>query len=766
LNVTEPKATLDLARELGLITDEYDRIIERLGREPSYTELGLFSALWSEHCAYKHSRVFLRRLPQTGPRVLQGPGENAGAIDIGDGWAVVFKIESHNHPSFIEPFQGAATGVGGILRDIFTMGARPIALLDSLRFGDPDDPRTRRLIEGVVSGISWYGNCFGCPTVGGEIAFAPEYAGNPLVNVLCVGLVRADGLFRARAEGVGNPVFYVGNKTGRDGIHGATMASATFDEHAHERRPTVQVGDPFTEKLLLEACLEAMASGAVLGIQDMGAAGLACCTSEMPARAGTGMDVELSRVPQRETAMTPYEILLSESQERMLLVAARGREDEVRRIFAKWELDAVEIGAVTADSNLTIRLGGEVVAQVPVDALADGPRYEKPTAVPAWLAECRAFDPLTLPAPSDLNRALVALLASPTIASKEWAFRQYDQQVGINTLVLPGSDATVLRVKGTRRALAVATDGNGRQVFLDPRAGAAMAVCEAARNVSCAGARPLGVTDCLNFGSPERPEILWQFAEAIDGIAAACRALELPVVGGNVSFYNETTSQRTSDATGRTMSGPSGATVSGTLDVQAILPTPIIGVVGLLEDAGRPATQWFKRGEHRIALLGGDAVSFGGSEYLWTLHRRLAGTLAPLDLELERRVQTAVQTAVGAGLATAAHDCAEGGLAVALAESCVTGPDPVGCVVTLPEIGQRADLTLFGEGPSRVIVTVDPSRVPEFEALMAESAIPWRWIGTTGGERLGITVGTETVIDAALDTLGRAWRTGFERHLS
>jgi phosphoribosylformylglycinamidine synthase subunit PurL len=744
-----PRVTLDLARELGLTSDEYETIVKRLGREPSYTELGLFSALWSEHCAYKHSRVFLRRLPQTGPRVLQGPGENAGAIDIGDGWAVVFKIESHNHPSFIEPFQGAATGVGGILRDIFTMGARPIALLDSLRFGDPDDPRTRRLVEGVVSGISWYGNCFGCPTVGGEIAFAPEYGGNPLVNVLCVGLVRADGLFRARAEGVGNPVFYVGNKTGRDGIHGATMASATFDEHAHERRPTVQVGDPFTEKLLLEACLEAMASGAVLGIQDMGAAGLACCTSEMPARAGTGMDVELSRVPQRERAMTPYEILLSESQERMLLVAARGREAEVRRIFAKWELDAVEIGTVTGDSVLTVRLAGEVVAQVPVDALADGPRYEKPTAVPPWLAERRAFDPLTLPTPGDLNQTLVTLLASPTIASKEWAFRQYDQQVGINTLVLPGSDASVLRVKGTRRALAVSTDGNGRQVFLDPRAGAAMAVCEAARNVSCAGARPIGVTDCLNFGSPERPEILWQFAEAIEGISTACRALELPVVGGNVSFYNETR-----------------VTSSGALDVQAILPTPIIGVVGLFEDAGRLATQWFKGGGQRIALLGGDAVSFGGSEYLWALHRRLAGTLAPLDLELERRVQTAVQAAIGAGLVTAAHDCAEGGLGVALAEACITGPEGVGCTVTLPDAGPRADLTLFGEGPSRVVVSVETSRATGFEALMTESAIPWRWIGTTGGDRLRIAVGSDTVIDAALGTLGHAWRTGFERHLT
>ena len=748
----DPKATLDLARELGLTADEYDRIIQRLGREPTYTELGLFSALWSEHCAYKHSRIFLRRLPQSGPRVLQGPGENAGAIDIGDGWAVVFKIESHNHPSFIEPFQGAATGVGGILRDIFTMGARPIALLDSLRFGDPEDPKTRHLIEGVVSGISWYGNCFGCPTVGGEIVFAPEYAGNPLVNVLCVGLVRADRLFRARAEGVGNPVFYVGNKTGRDGIHGATMASATFDEHAQERRPTVQVGDPFTEKLLLEACLEAMATGAVVGIQDMGAAGLACCTSEMPARAGTGMDVELSRIPQRETAMTPYEILLSESQERMLLVAARGREAEIRSIFAKWELDAVEIGRVTADGLLTARLDGEVVAQVPVDFLADGPRYDKPTAVPGWLAERRAFDALALPPPRDSTATLVALLASPTIASKRWAFRQYDQQVGLNSLVLPGSDAAVLRVKGTRRALAVATDGNGRQVLLDPRAGAAMAVCEAARNVSCAGARPLGVTDCMNFGSPERPEILWQFAEAIEGIAAACRALGLPVVGGNVSFYNETV-------------GAPGANGSASPSGQAILPTPIIGVVGLLEDASRLATQWFKAAGHRLALLGGGAVSLGGSEYLWMLHRRVAGTLAPLDLELERRVQTAVQAVVESGLATAVHDCAEGGLAVALAEACVSGPEPVGCTVTV-DGGARVDVVLFGEGPSRVMVAVEPSREREFEALMAESAIPWRWIGTTRGDRLEIAVGGETVIDAALDTLEHAWRTGFERHVT
>ncbi len=710
-----------------------------LGRTPTYAEIGLFSALWSEHCAYKHSRAFLRRLPQTGPGVLQGPGENAGAIDIGDGWAVVFKIESHNHPSFIEPFQGAATGVGGILRDIFTMGARPIALLDSLRFGDPRDPKTRHLIQGVVSGISWYGNCFGCPTVGGEIAFAPEYAGNPLVNVMCLGLVRADRIFRARAEGVGNPVFYVGNKTGRDGIHGATMASATFDEHAEERRPTVQVGDPFTEKLLLEACLEAMASGAVVGIQDMGAAGLACCTSEMPARSGTGMDVELDRVPRRETGMSAYEILLSESQERMLLVAARGREVEVRRIFAKWELDAVEIGRVTAGNELTVRLDGAVVARVPVQALSDAPVYEKTAAVPSWLADHRAVDPLSFAEPADGTEVLEILLASPTIASKAWAFRQYDQQVGVNTLVLPGSDAAVLRVKGTRRALAVATDGNSRYVALDPRRGAALAVAEAARNVSCAGGRPLGVTDCLNFGSPERPEILWQFAEAIDGITEACRALDLPVVGGNVSFYNETSGQ-------------------------AILPTPIVGVVGVLDEATRHATQWFKGGGRRIALLGPDAVSLGGSEYLWVRHGVLGGDLAPLDLALEARVQAAARAAIQAGLATACHDCSEGGLGVALAESCVSGPHPVGCRVMLGGPA-RTDVALFGEGPSRILAEVDVAGASAFEALMAERMIPWGWIGETGGTHMVVTLGGRMAVDADLDVLGAAWRNGFERHV-
>ncbi len=738
----EPKVTLDLAQSHGLTAEEYDRIIRRLDREPTFTELGLFSALWSEHCAYKHSRVFLRGLPTQAPQVLQGPGENAGIVDLGGDLALAFKIESHNHPSFIEPMQGAATGVGGILRDIFTMGARPIAVLDSLRFGDPADPRTRRLIEGVVSGIGWYGNCFGVPNLGGEVGFAAEYAGNPLVNAMAVGLVGKRAIFRARADGVGNPVFYVGAKTGRDGIHGATMASATFDETAEERRPTVQVGDPFTEKLLLEACLEAMATGAIVGIQDMGAAGLACACSEMPARAGTGMEIEASRVPQRETGMTPYEIMLSESQERMLLVAVRGREEEIRAIFAKWELDAVEIGTVTDDGMLRVRFHGAVVAEVPVRALADeAPVYEKPTARPAWQDALAAFDPLARPVSPDAAETLLTLLGSPGIASKEWVYRQYDQQVGINSLVLPGSDAGVLRIKGSRIGVAVTTDCNARFVYLDPRVGTAMAVAEAARNLSVSGARPLGLTDCLNFGSPERPEILWQFKEAVAGLGEACRALEIPVVGGNVSFYNETLGQ-------------------------AILPTPVIGMAGILDDAEARSTQWFATPGDRIVLLGPDAVSLGGSELLWVRERTIAGRLAPLDLAVERAVQEACRAAIGARLLASAHDCAEGGLAVTLAESCVSGPRPVGAAIDLGSIGSRPDLTLFGEGPSRVVVSVKAEAVRHFEQLMSEFRVPWRFIGTVGGERLVVRAGDTSLVDLHLDRVTLAWRGGFERYVS
>jgi phosphoribosylformylglycinamidine synthase subunit PurL len=739
----EPKVTRDLALAHGLTADEYDQVIRRLGREPTFTELGLFSALWSEHCAYKHSRVFLRELPTRAPHVLQGPGENAGVVDLGGDLALVFKIESHNHPSFIEPFQGAATGVGGILRDIFTMGARPVAVLDSLRFGDPADPRTRRLLEGVVAGISWYGNCFGVPNLGGEVAFAPDYSGNPLVNVMAVGFVRKDRMLRARARGVGNPVFYVGAKTGRDGIHGATMASATFDEGAAERRPTVQVGDPFTEKLLLEACLEAMQTGAVVGIQDMGAAGLACACSEMPARAGTGMEVELSLVPQRETAMTPYEIMLSESQERMLLVAERGREHEIRGVFTKWELDAVEIGRVSGDGMLTVRMHGQIVAQVPARVLADeAPAYAKPSARPAWQDALEAFDPLGLPPPHDVGQCLLAVLASPAVASKQWVYRQYDQQVGLNSLVLPGADAGVLRIKGTNRAVAVTTDGNARFVYLNPRVGAAMAVAEAARNLAATGARPLGLTDCLNFGSPERPEILWQFREAVVGIGEACQILGIPVVGGNVSFYNETLGQ-------------------------AILPTPVIGMAGLIDDAERLVTPWFRVSGDRVALLGPSAVSLAGSEYLWTAHGKLGGRLPPLDVTLERRVQEACRAAIGAGYVRSAHDCAEGGLGVTLAESCVGGPAVLGVAV---ELSARPDepvhVTVLGEGPSRMVVSVPTEGERAFEGLMREFDVPFRWIGRVRERGYTIAAAGRVVVDLGLDRIGDAWRTGFARHVA
>ncbi len=730
-----PKVTADLAVAHGLTRDEYDRIIRLLGREPTYAELGLFSALWSEHCSYKSSRVHLRRLPTEGPHVLQGPGENAGVVDVGDGLALVLKIESHNHPSFIEPFQGAATGVGGILRDIFTMGARPIALLDSLRFGPPADATSRYLLGGVVAGISHYGNCFGCPTVGGEVAFAPEYARNPLVNVLCLGVVPRDRVFRARADGVGNTLLYVGAKTGRDGIHGATMASEAFDETSGERRPTVQVGDPFTEKLLLEACLEAMATGAVVGIQDMGAAGLACSAAEMPARAGTGAEIELARVPRREAGMTPYEILLSESQERMLLVVARGREAEVQRVFAKWELDAVPIGAVTGDGRLRVRLEGEVVADVPVRALTDdAPVYDRPRRPPA---AAPVLDEAGLADLAEGSEWLLRLLAAPTIASKAAIWRQYDHMVGINTLVFPGSDAAVLRLRGTVRAVAVATDGNGRYTLLDPRQGGALAVAEAARNVVCAGGRPLALTDCLNFGSPERPETMWQFAEAVEGIAGACRVLGIPVVGGNVSFYNETLGR-------------------------PVLPTPIVGVAGLLERAERRTTQWFKQPDDVIALLGEPGGALGGSEYLAQRTGQVAGPLAPLDLEHERAVQAACLAAIEAGCLRSAHDCADGGLAVALAECCITGPRRLGAAVALGPAA-RLDALLFGEAPSRIVVSLDPAEWPRFERIVREWAVPVARIGRVGGEALVIRVGERPAVALGVDALAEAFEGTMER---
>ncbi len=731
------KATLD---RHGLTGEEYARIVRALGREPTITELGIFSVMWSEHCSYKSSRVHLRNLPTTGPRVLQGPGENAGAVDIGDGLAAVFKIESHNHPSFIEPYQGAATGVGGIIRDIFTMGARPIALMNSLRFGELDDPKVRRNMEGVVAGIAGYGNSIGIPTVGGEIAFEECYAGNPLVNVFCLGLAKADEIVKGVAKGTGNPVYYVGSKTGRDGIHGATMASAEFDENSAEKRPAVQVGDPFMEKLLLEACLEVMRSDALIGIQDMGAAGLTCSTCEMGSRGGAGIDIDVARVPQRETGMTPYEIMLSESQERMLLVVKRGREREVEEIFEKWDLHAAHIGDVTDDGLMRVRDRGVVVAEIPTGALTDAaPVYTRPMEVPAYLADVQKLALPERPGMTDVD-ALRALLASPVVASKRWVYRQYDHMVRTNTLVMPGAGAGVVRVKGTNRALALSVDGNGRYGYLDPYRGAMLAVVEAARNVACAGAEPIGATNCLNFGNPERPEIMWQFAKAVEGITAACKALDIPITGGNVSLYNET-------------------------DGRAIYPTPVLGVVGLIEDSSKVVGRSFRESGDAIVLLGESRYELGGSEYLKVVQNLIAGEPPALDLNAERALQRLLVATIGEGLVRSAHDCAEGGLAVTLAE-CTFGTGGIGLTVDLPPVPSsgrwESAATLFSESASRVVVSVARTDLAAFLERARTFGVPAAEIGTTGSSRISVSIKERVVVDVAVGDAEAIWDTALD----
>jgi phosphoribosylformylglycinamidine synthase len=726
----------DVLERHGLTRAEYDRIVARLGREPNLTELGLFSVMWSEHCSYKSSKVHLRTLPTRGPRVLQGPGENAGVVDIGDGLAAVFKIESHNHPSFIEPYQGAATGVGGILRDIFTMGARPIAILDSLRFGPPDQARNRRLLEGVVAGIGGYGNAFGCPTIGGEVLFAPSYSQNPLVNAFCLGLVKADRIFRGRADGVGNTVFYVGAKTGRDGIHGATMASAEFGEGSEEKRPTVQVGDPFMEKVLLEACLEALQTGAVVGIQDMGAAGLTCSTSEMGARAGTGVEIDIARVPKRETGMTAYEVMLSESQERMLLVAEKGREREIVDVFEKWDLHAEAIGTVIADRRLRVFHDGHLEADVPNEALTDeAPVYERPWVEPVNPAA--GEDVLTLEPPADLGGALLRLLASPNVANKRWVYRQYDSTVRTNTVRGPGGDAGVVRVKGTSKALAVSLDGNGRYGWLDPYEGARLAVAEAARNVACAGAVPIGATNCLNFGNPERPEIMGQLVKSIQGIGDACRALGVPITGGNVSLYNET-------------------------DGRGIYPTPVLGVVGLIENAEATLGASFVTEGDAVYLLGATGEDLGGSEFLEVVHGKVAGRPPRLDLDAEKRLQALLAEGAARGVLLSAHDAGDGGLAVALAECAFRQERPHrGGRFELPG-GLRDDVLLFSETPSRAVVsTRDDLRLAE---LARRHGVPWARIGVVGGDRLVLSSGGRVLVDLPVSALHEAWMS-LERRL-
>ncbi|MCK6553422.1 phosphoribosylformylglycinamidine synthase subunit PurL [Candidatus Binatia bacterium] len=726
------------AAEHGLSAEEFARICSTLGRAPNLVELGVFSVMWSEHCSYKSSRALLKTLPTRGPRVLQGPGENAGIVDIGDGLAVAFKIESHNHPSFVEPYQGAATGVGGILRDVFTMGARPIANLNSLRFGSVDHPRTRYLVNGVVAGIGGYGNCIGVPTVGGEVYFDEGYNENILVNAFTLGIVRTDAIFRACAAGVGNPVIYVGSKTGRDGIHGASLlASAEFTGETEQKRPTVQVGDPFTEKLLLEACLELMENDAIVAIQDMGAAGLTSSSVEMAGRGGMGIHLDLDRVPLRERGMSPYEILLSESQERMLIVARRGAEEVVRRVFARWDLDAAVIGTVTDDGHFRVSLHGEEVVRIPIGALTDdAPIYQRPATPPPGTDELQELRLEQVPLPGDYNQTLLRLLDSPNIASKSWVFAQYDYLVRSNTVVEPGSDAAVVRVKGTTKALAMSVDCNSRYCFLDPYVGAMVAVVESARNVVCAGATPIGLTDCLNFGNPEKPGVMWQFAEAIRGIRDACHALNVPVVSGNVSFYNET-------------------------DGRPIPPTPTIAMVGLIDDVQQTTTQWFKTEGDVVVLLGRTREELGGSEYLAITRGLVCGTPPWIDLEVESALQRACRAAIGEGLVRSAHDISEGGLAVALAECCMSGPGPhLGAVIAL-EGAIRPDAILFGESQSRILVSVRRRHLARLRELAAAADVPAATLGEVRGRRLVI----DPLVDLDIDELRRTWVEALPRRL-
>jgi phosphoribosylformylglycinamidine synthase subunit PurL len=838
----EIKVTVEIAKEHGLTAEEYARTQKILGRDPSLTELGIFSVMWSEHCSYKSSRAHLKKLPTRGAHVVQGPGENAGVVDIGDGMVAVFKIESHNHPSFVEPFQGAATGVGGILRDIFTMGARPIAVLDSLRFGPvvgrseqavareageeflPDGPaglrppsvlrngksqvdrelspqevaRNRRILDGVVRGIGFYGNCFGVPTVGGEVAFEPCYSNNPLVNALALGIARREELFFARARGAGNPAIYVGAKTGRDGIHGASLlASAEFSQESQQKRPNVQVGDPFMEKLLLEACLEAMRTGAIVAIQDMGAAGLTSSSAEMASRGRTGIEIELARVPQRETGMTPYEVMLSESQERMLLVAERGRERQVFDVFHKWGLDAVEVGRVTDDGKLRVLHHGRVVAEIPAHALAEEcPRYERPIAAPT--PEAPPSDRLVefAAAGTDLTENFCRLLASPTIASKEWVTKQYDSMVRTNTRMGPGAaDAAVLRLKESKRGLAIKTDGNGRWCQLAPRLGAMHAAAEAARNVACTGARPIAATNCLNFGNPEKPEVMWQFTQAIEGVAEACRALETPITGGNVSFYNETLGN-------------------------AIYPTPILGVLGLIEDAECALGSAFRKEGDVIVLLDGrasgataqekvegetsepvrdaqselklrpptspstghdegfladrqagfgeprspqdDEREFSSSEYAKTIHGVVAGVPPAIDLGAEKRLIECLVRLASEKAISSAHDVSDGGLAVTIAESCF-GSAGLSAEVKLDRADAHAEAEIFGERGAQVVVSVSPASLARVSEIAAQYSVKARQIGSVTRGEFRIEYGGSPVIKGNVGVLHRIWSESLEK---
>lgn len=755
--MTEPEVNFELAKTFGLQQDEYERIISILGRIPTYTELGIYSVMWSEHCSYKNSILEIKKLPRSGGRLLVAAGEeNAGLVDIGDGLAVAFKIESHNHPSAVEPYQGAATGVGGILRDIFTMGARPIAALNSLRFGNITPPipplgkggtqdlsgggveRTKYLFKHVVQGIGGYGNCFGVPTVAGEIYFDESYRDNPLVNAMAVGIVKHGEVAKATAKGEGNPVFIVGSSTGRDGIHGATFASEEISEASESKRPSVQVGDPFTEKLLLEASLELIQSGVVVGMQDMGAAGITCSTSEMSAKDGAGMDINLDYVPAREENMSAYELMLSESQERMLVVIEKGKEDKAKEIFEKWDLNCVQIGTVTKGPNVKISYRDKVVAEVPANTLVlggDAPVYVRESREPGYLKDLRNFDQNTLEEPADYNKVLIELLSTPNITNKNWVYEQYDTQVRTNTTVMPGGDAAVVRIKGTNKALAMKTDCNGRYVYLDPYKGGMIAVCESARNVACTGAEPLAITNCLNFGNPYKPEVYHQFREAIRGIGDACKKLDTPVTGGNVSFYNESPDY-------------------------AVYPTPTIGMVGLIEDVSKTVTSYFKNEGDVIALIGNTefSSSIGGSEYLSMHHGLVKGDAPEIDLEKEHAlIKTLIELAKN-GAINSAHDSADGGLAIAIAESCLINRNiPIGCTVNIKR-HDRQDFVLFNESQSRAVISFSPQMEAKVKDICQKLSSGIEILGKVGGGSIRINdidIPLETAKDAYYNSISK-----------
>jgi phosphoribosylformylglycinamidine synthase II len=720
-----------IIEEHNLTQDEYEKIVELIGREPNITELGIFSLMWSEHCSYKSSKIHLKKLPVTGKNVIQGPGENAGIIDIGDGLAAVFKIESHNHPSYIEPYQGAATGIGGILRDIFTMGARPIALLDSLRFGPLSQPKNKSIMEGVVSGIAGYGNSIGVPTVGGDIYFNNCYSLNPLVNVFALGIAEKDKIFYAKAEGIGNPVLYVGSKTGRDGIHGATMASAEFDQDSEKKRPNVQVGDPFKEKLLIEACLEVMAKDIIVGIQDMGAAGLTCSTTEMAANSGAGIEINLDLVPQREEGMTPYEMMLSESQERMLIVAKKDKVREAQEIFSKWDLDAAIIGHVTEGGRLKVKFEEEIIVDLPVDAIINlCPVYERESKPPSYLKKETVIK--APPSPENYNKTLLKLLSSTTIAEKEWVYRQYDHMVQVNTALLPGADASLLRIKNKKKALALTLDGNSLYSYLDPRSGGKIAVAEACRNLACVGARPVGVTNCLNFGNPENPEIMWQFKEVVEGVAQACRAFNIPVTGGNVSFYNDT-------------------------EGISIYPSPVLGVVGIVDDVSKAVSPGFKREGDPVILLGKNKEELGGSEYLKCVFDMEKGIPPQIDLKEEKQIQEFCLEAISLGLIESAHDVSEGGLSVSVAECSLLSPKRIGFSLNLQDDMHR-DALLFGETQSRIVVSSSSRKLQELLNLAEKRKVKATILGKTGGERIIIYHSNKKIIDIPVNEAYKAWK--------